>query len=67
MGILYISHMNHIGMLIGITHLKTLTCGSCSHVEGTLMWLPYNSCVTTIQELLCTTCELYARHMGVVW
>ena len=52
---------------IGITCFKTLTCGCCSHVEGTLIWLPFSSCVATIQlpcgyhtgALLCyyhTTC-----------
>ena len=52
---------------IGITCFKTLTCESCSHVQGTLIWLPYSSCVATIQlwcgyhigALLCyyhTTC-----------
>ena len=34
---------------IGITCFKILKCGSWSHVEGTLMWLPYSSCVATIQ------------------
>ena len=47
---------------IGITCFKTLTCGSCSHVEETLIWvpytpvcLPYNSHVATIQGHCCVT------------
>ena len=40
---------------IGITCFKTLTCESCSHVEGTLIWLPYNSHVATIQGHCCVT------------
>ena len=65
------SHTFHTWIIleswIGITCFKTLTCGSCSHVEGTLMWLPYSSCVATIQLPCSYHTGIMVHHMGVVW
>ena len=65
------SHTFHTWIIlefwIGITCFKTLICGSCSHVEGTLIWLPYSSCVATIQLPCSYHTGIMVHHMGVAW
>ena len=77
-GILYLSHMNHIGMLyrnhmFKNTHMwKLLTCGEDINVatiqllcgyHTTPMWLPYRNYCVPHGSCMVGTWDLYGSHM----